>query len=309
MRYLFLGISLTFSLQLAHSQDFTFKVIGSVFKLYTKEKTYAIGQELNQNDTIILKENNYIALITPQGKMFDLSKPGVYLVSDLEKEVQKKASSTSKIDILLQSEAKLPHSRYFNKITFRNDFYRPFIFFLPYRSKLYRINKIPLSWSKYVREGKKIIYKIDVRNNFDESVATYTTSDTSLVFDYSTFKASEKDETFIIIFVLKVEILDTKEVISGRDEKSLSTLDENELKELKKQYKSLKKIKFSSSLVQKLSEIFLLEKSNCTLEAQILFEELIKNYPQSAILKKSYHLFLFRSGVFADWLDKLYPEE
>jgi len=276
----------------AVAQDYSFQVLinkgSNKVKSGNTWQPVKTGVALKAGDELKLSNNSYIGLRHVSGKLVQVKQQGVYQVADLAANLTGSIGLLKKCATYMFSEnIKVRRLMAVGGVTRGGkdslELYLPSSRFTGIFGK-----EIIINWES---KGQQL-YVVELQNMFQDVVASYETTETSLLIDMTDAKLSDKDLSSILI---KVAAKNNSKITSSY--KFLKILSEEEKMEVKKALAEISTNFNEENAINKLALAGFYEEMDLVVDAITAYQQAIGLAPDVADFKLLYEDFLFRNGL------------
>lgn len=276
----------------ATAQDYAFKVLANKGSNEVRSGTAWVplktGASLRAGDELKLGDNGYIGLVHNTGKPLEVKKSGSYPVALLESQVQKGSGVLIKYtDFILSSNSPEAKKNMLSATgAVDRGEYHAIRVVLPEHSGIYH-NVATVGWGG---DDIKAPYLITVLNMFDEELAIYETSQTSVQLDLNDPKFAKENAVLIDVR----SKADPKQTSKRHMIKKLASADQAGIRN------SLTQINTDVQDETALNKFILAgfyEQNKLYIDAITAFEDAIRLAPDVTAYQELYAAFLKRNGL------------
>jgi hypothetical protein len=282
-----------FAVNLAYSQDYTFKVMANKGSNEVKSgdawQSVKTGDRLKTGDELKVSENSYVALVHATGKPMELRKSGSYKVSDLASKVGAGASVLNKYtDFILSSNSAEARK---NRLSATGAVHRGLSdikVFLPENqySDIYNKNLI-INWESSKGSGP---YVVIVKNMFDEELIKIETPENSVLIDRTDPKLAN-DEALLI------EVKSKADIKSKSEQHLVKRLSAPRQEAIKKLLDEMGSDVKEETALNKFILAGFYEENKLFIDAITAYEQAIKLAPDVPTYQEAYEEFLLRNKL------------
>jgi hypothetical protein len=283
----------------SYAQDYTFKVIASSGSSATQSgAALKVGSKLQNADKVVVKDKSFVGLSYAKGGTVQISKPGTYTITDLEKGLASSKKSVSQKfanyvigEVTKAGDVDIHKNPYkYQNVTGsveRETFKSAIVLEAPDKSKFFK-DTYTLQWHHLA--GNKT-YVLSILNDFDEVVKTVEVADTLYTINVN-------EETNKDIELIKISIKGKEQPIGKKAEFVLARPTTKEMAEFKKGWRHEKHSHHGEVTANsKLDDALYLEEHGMLLDAMATYQEAIKLEPEDESFVIAYHQFLMRHAI------------
>jgi hypothetical protein len=279
---------------IAYGQSYTFKVLANKgtnqIKVGGAWEPLKTGASLKDTDELKISDNAYLGLMHSGGRTLEWKQAGTYTVADLEAKVSKGSSVASKYADFLASKMTAEAKK--NRLSATGAVHRggadiAINVYAPESVSMYNPEGV-MRWDAL--EGDGIVYKVVVKNMFDEVLITEETSDTHFNLDLNDPKIAAAD---YVIFA--VTTADDESVKSASI--ALKKLPQDDMNMVNSGLTELMTDVNSETALNKYILAAFYEENNLLIDAISNYEAAVTLAPEVETFKEAYDEFLYRNGL------------
>jgi hypothetical protein len=284
-----------FGLNLAHSQDYAFKVLAnkgsSEVKAGSVWMAIKTGDKLKQNDELKVSENSYVALVHSTGKPVELKEAKTYKVADLASKVGAGTSVLNKYtDFILSSnseEAKKKNRQNATGAVHRG--LKDVNVFLPDKNNIteaYNSN-ISFTWES----KNKGPFVVTLSNMFGDVLFTQETIESSIQIDRTNPKLSNEDALLVNVR------LKSSAPKADDDQYLIRKTSTTRQEVIKKSMEGVSGDLKDETALNKFIMAGFYEENHLLIDAITAYQQAIKLAPEVPTYREAYEEFLIRNGL------------
>jgi tetratricopeptide (TPR) repeat protein len=258
------------------------------------------GAKLLPADKITVSNGGYIGLLHKTGKTLELRQAGTYVIADLSKKVGSTNTSASKrysdyvVKELTKGDKEDVNKNYMSHLTVtgsveRGDEAIKLFLPLPTVSPVNLItNSLKINWKKYADNS---IYLVKISNNFDETIYSQETTDTTITLDVDKIPLNG-ETSFICTVALKDK---PKEIVSNK--RNIKLIKNDKLKEISEDITDLNSNLAEETALNYFVKANFYREKGFFLEAIEYYKKAINADPEAKDFVSAYDDFLNSSGL------------
>lgn len=289
-----LTVTLIVIATMAYSQNYTFRVMVNKGSNQVNSggewQALKTGAQLKENDELKVSENAYLGLMHAGGRTLEWKEAGTYKVSELAGKVSAGSSVASKYADFLANKMSAESKK--NRLSATGAVHRAISeaeinVHMPGTVQIYRDNAI-IRWDPV--EGDNIVYKVTLKNMFEDVLISEETSETF----YEINLAEEKIENQNVV-LLTVSTADDENIAS--DVIAIKKLPSGDVEKVSNGLEELMSDIQDESALNKYILAGFYEENNLLIDALTSYEEAIRLAPEVDMYQEAYDEFLLRNGL------------
>ena len=281
---------------LAYGQSYTFKVLANKGTNEVKSggvwQPLKTGASLKATDEIKVSSNAYLGLMHKGGKTLEWKESGTFKITDLEAKVSGGSSVASKYADFVLSQMSAESKK--NRLSATGAVHRA-VTDAEINIHLPNTTSVPLFGEKAILrwdaiEGDNIVYKVVIKDMYEDILITEETTDTFFEVDLSDNKISDLDA-----FLFTVTTTEDENVKS--ETYAIKKLQDSDKERVNQGLQELISDINAQTALNKYILAGFYEENNLLLDAVTSYEEAILLAPDVDSYSEAYEEFLLRNGL------------